>query len=328
MVYAVLGFVAAPLGDFHAHFSLMAPSIVVFTSSMAYAYAVPALSRLGSAAEAAGIPAVALLALYPAALYLGYGFSWLLYSAGALLLATLSAAGVAAMRSSLLKASYLHIALSYAVSAVLVPLALGRLGAGAAGMAAVYGLLLPMVYAVSYQSFSMTCGVKPVLWLLPVSTGLSLAAGALLLTGPAGLSSLLAALSTVLYALGARIYRAGRCARSGSLAHSYFAAGYVGVLASLIPVIYAALAGGDVYTMHMVAIAFIGMHIAVHAPMMVPAAAAGIPNARRYSIAPFLVGLSAAAAWKACCLCSSVFLIYWLALVLLVAAALRRARQY
>lgn len=214
------------------------------------------------------------------------------------------------LRNTIARASYMHTSLSYMVSGVLAFIAYSGAGIRGAAVALTYSLLLPMVYAVSFQSFTMTCGLKPVLWLLPAATAASLVSGVAAITGSsyAGPAALI---SMVLYIIGARLYEAKRCIHGGKAARRYFAIGHIAVLVAAVLSLYAVAGGTGPYALHTVLIGFVGVHIAVHAPMMVPVAA-GLPNARRFTLLPYVLLLAAVPAWSYSCRASMPLLPAWL----------------
>ncbi|BES80720.1 hypothetical protein [Pyrodictium abyssi] len=325
IVYVAVALSAAYRGNVYTHVAFMVPGgLTLFTSVMAYAYSAPVLHRLGGAAEAAVVPVVVALSVFPLLAYSGAPSAWLFYSIPAAVMAVLAALGAVRLRNAVARASYMHISLSYLVSSVLVFIAYSGSGVRGAAVALTYSLLLPMVYAVSFQSFTMTCGLKPVLWLLPASTAASLVSGVAAIAGSsyAGPAVLL---SMALYVIGARLYEANRCIQGGKAARRYFAVGHIAVLVAAALSLYAVVEGVGAYALHAVLIGFVGAHIAVHAPMMVPVAA-GLPNARRFTLLPYVLLLAAVPVWGYSCRAATLLLVAWLFSTVAIVAGRRRLR--
>ncbi|HIQ23975.1 MAG TPA: hypothetical protein EYH50_02890 [Pyrodictium delaneyi] len=325
IVYAAVALSAAYRGDVYSHAAFMVPGgLVLFASVMAYAYSAPVLHRLGGPAEAAGVLVVAALSAFPLLAYSRVPAAWLFYTTPAVVVAVLTALGAVRLRNTIARASYMHISLSYIVSSVLAFIAYSDAGIRGAAVALTYSLLLPLVYAVSFQSFTMTCGLKPVLWLLPASTAASLVSGVAAITGSsyAGPAALI---SMVLYIIGARLYEVKRCMHGGKAARRYFAIGHIAVLVATVLSIYAIAGGTGPYALHTVLIGFVGVHIAVHAPMMVPVVV-GLSNARRFTPLPYVLLLAAVPAWSYSCRASMLLLVAWLFFTVAIVAGRRRLR--
>ena len=95
LVYVAVALSAAYRGDVYTHVAFMVPGgLVLFASIMAYAYSALVLHRLGGLAEAAGVPVVAALSVFPLLAYSGAPGAWLFYTIPAAVMAVLTALGL------------------------------------------------------------------------------------------------------------------------------------------------------------------------------------------------------------------------------------------
>ncbi|OWJ54043.1 hypothetical protein Pdsh_09235 [Pyrodictium delaneyi] len=323
--YSGLGLHAVLQGDIHRHATFMVPGgLTLFASTIAYSYSALVLRRLGAGVEALGMLLLAMLALFPIFLYIGVSYAWMLYTAPAIVMAIIVGFGALKLGNRVSRASYLSLAFSYAASGILMPLAYQATDVYGVAVLLSLSLLVPMIYAVSFQSYTLTCSLRPTIWLLPASVLASIASSVALLYRINDVSSVLVLSSLLFYAVGARLYAAAKCQR-GTRAHQYFALGHYVVLASIAYAFYAVLTSSISVLLHSILIGFIGLHIAVHAPMMVPVAA-GIPNARRFTPLPYALLLAAAAAWRYSCIVSLALVVFSLLSIVAIVARKPRLR--
>jgi hypothetical protein len=165
-----------------------------------------------------------------------------------------------------------------------------------------YLLVYPvqMIYSVTLNSLPSTYGRRPVYPLLPLPYALATLAAALVLARPgeAALAAVLGSASTLAYLPAVRIHEIPRLWREevrGSrrppivvATHKYFLEGHVFVAVMAAYAVAAAIlyeAGWlptPVCIAHALAVGFSGLHILIHAPLMLPVIL-GIHTARRYN---------------------------------------------
>ena len=318
LAYLAAGLVAAGLRAAESHVFMMAGGVLVtFVVAVESSYVVSPMRAKGHplmTAAYAGLvvsPIIALLAP-PLGVALGLRvWAWLL--AASLLVEALPAFVGASLARDTVRASLAAAGFSDLLAAAYLALAPLRLGGSPvlAGLGLLYAYPVPMIFSVSLHAFPSTYARKPLWPLLPAPFALAAASSlGLALTGRLGAWMLAAAaLSLVAYIPAARIHEAPRIA--GEIAssrkpqivvktHKYFLQGHVFVaiialytlaLASLWAAGYRVKLGCII---HATAIGFAGLHIFIHAPMMLPVIL-GIPTARRYNPIPYTL-LSIAAA--------------------------------
>lgn len=312
---AALG--AALLGNYWSHVALIIGSVMAgFVVSIAASYIVSGLR--GKQHATMPLVKVLLLALPIAApispiLGIALGPTGLApYLSGILALAAIPAIVAALLSRHTVRTSMAGIAFSSILGALYT--AWGTL----AGIVYdyiwfytgfLYSYPIPMIYSVSVHSFPSTYHEKPVTPLYWAVMGLN-ALGLALYASTwqeaqlAGLALLVAGLLAYFPAIG--LHHAPRIASRIKASknqvvrktHQYFLAGhFYAVLTAILATIYTGL---YLYTpttpleciTHSLAIGFIGTHIFIHAPLMLPVIL-GIPTARRYNQAPFITLVSA-----------------------------------
>ncbi len=303
----VLALVAALLGYYWYHVSLIAGGVLVgFVASIASSYIVSGIR--GKESSLMGL-AKALLLVVPAAapftplagVLIG---PWALgVSASVVLLAASIPAFIAAsLTRGSVRASMAGIGVSSLYGAVY--LAVGCLTGSVYDYIYFYtGLLyaypVPMIYSVSIHSFPSTYREKPVLPLYAAAMAV-LAAGLALTLQGMDYGFPVSAASMLLYYPAIGLHRAGRVlskikeARNPIVrkTHMYFLAGhFYALLATFIAILYTVLYMSDPLSpleciTHSLALGFVGLHIYIHAPLMLPVIL-GIPTARRYNQSPY-----------------------------------------
>ncbi|MET1102161.1 MAG: hypothetical protein ABWW69_06790 [Pyrodictiaceae archaeon] len=163
-----------------------------------------------------------------------------------------------------------------------------------------------MIYSVTINALPSTYGKKPLTLLYFISILLTLLALILLSTGYVKVSTIVLAASFIAYAFAVRMDKLATIIKEVSglknpiarRSHAYFIYGH----AFVVGIIGVSLVESIMYLIgllklgciiHMVAIGFIGLHISIHAPMMLPVIL-GIASARRYNYLAFVL-LSTAA---------------------------------
>ncbi|NPA84819.1 MAG: hypothetical protein GXO07_02290 [Crenarchaeota archaeon] len=244
------------------HWSLSPVAIVAFTNSVAAAY----LASVTRSKRARYLAPLGLLPLYDQNLLWILGFAVASFSAFKALKGERLAAGGIAV-------AYLHLSLWPVMSC-----------------RALMGYLAALIYAVSLNSLPRTFRDRPS---GPLSY-LSLALTALLYLDERLLSA-----SLLAYFAAARYYKLPRycsAARSaGGVAGRglfYYCSGHAfAALSSLHPFFFKGLA-----LFHSLALGFVSIHIFTRLPTMIPPML-GIPNARRYTSAPFVLSALSSALW-------------------------------
>ena len=172
-----------------------------------------------------------------------------------------------------------------------------------------------MIYSVTLNAFPSTYGRRPLYPLLPVPFALATLGAGLILAGPQyyAAGTLVGALSTLVYLPAVRFHEAPRIWREilqsrrppvVVATHKYFLEGHVFVAiaaayaTALAALAYTGLPVRPTCIAHAMAVAFSGLHILIHGPMMLPVIL-GIPTARRYTPLPYAI---LAAAPPAACL--------------------------
>jgi len=240
------------------------------------------------------------------------------------LLVAVSAVGVvvplvvAAERGGSLRLSMVLISLSYIYT---VSVSAYWLVEGWPSLFSVYALSIllaypvPLIYAVTSHSLPATFGDKPLAPVAVLASLLSGAAGMMVASGSMRLAALLAGISVALYVVGSGVSRVGEYfsvarEKTGGQGKAYEGMAYylwghvfviITVIIIFIMTIYAFSTGLTgrrliLLMIHMYALGFSWMHVAIHAPMMLPVIL-GVRHAMRYNLAPYILDLLALVLW-------------------------------
>ncbi len=228
--------------------------------------------------------------------------------AAAAIAAALALEAVAAIVAAGLTRGSVRLSMAASAYASLAGAAYSALAAGVeplvvAGLGFLAAYPLQMIYAVSIHAFPSTYSRRPIAPLAPAPFALATLAAALIAVEPGEwrAAALLAGLSTLAYLPAARVHEAPRI--WGEVAssrrppivvktHKYFLEGHVFVAiiaAFTVALALLALEGAPITPgciAHALAIGFAGLHIMIHAPMMLPVIL-NIPTARRYTPLPY-----------------------------------------
>ncbi len=319
LAYLAIGLVAAAVRAAEYHVFMMAGGVLVaFVVAVESSYVVSPMRAKShplmgaSYAFLVASPIIAALAP-PIGVALGLG-AWSATLIASLALEVIPALVGASLSRGSVRASLAASAFSNALTAVYLGVAAHTLRGNPVlvGLGLLYAFPVPMIFAVSLHAFPSTYGRKPLWPLLPLPFALAAAAslGLAVEARPAPWILVAAALSLVAYIPAARIHEAPRIAGEVSRerkppivvkTHKYFLWGHVYVAIIVAYILYLAslrAAGWPVRLgclIHATAIGFAGLHIFIHAPMMLPVIL-GIPTARRYNVSPYALLAIAAAA--------------------------------
>ena len=318
LAYIALGLAAPPLGRPEWHIYMMAGGALgAFVIAVESSYIVSALRGREHplmTAALAGLVASPILALLAPPLGAALGLrAWAITLAVASLAEALPAALASRLSRRLVKASLAGAAYTNLLAAAyLAGAASIRPPPVIAGLGLLYALPLPMIYSVTLNALPSTYKFEPSpagILLAYILAGMAAALGLEPAHAPTW-APLAAALSTLAYIVGVRAYRAYSLAlkavseapsRVAAETHKYFLWGHIYVIlisAYLVALTLLNTALGGVKLgciIHGFAIGFSGLHIFIHAPMMLPVIL-GIPTARRYNPAPYALLATAAVA--------------------------------
>ncbi|MCE4624630.1 MAG: hypothetical protein F7C35_02030 [Desulfurococcales archaeon] len=324
----------------HEHAKTMLYSgLLLFPHSVAIAYV--ASGATGRSTKATGVAALlsipALLAPL-AALYDPFLTPSLLFLLGGLplALASLIAAG---QRGGSLRLSLVMTAVTYISTALTIASWLLRRG----GLFSQYSLGLTMsytialIYSVTFHSLPATYKDKPVTLLGYVSVALTSISSLLVVWDLVGEGLPLLLLSMYTYIVGARLYRVPQYIawvrsniKRGTAAYrgmKYYLDGHIFVIATAL--LATAMIGYEVLkpgpcsvgcillSLHVLALGFSWMHVAIHAPMMLPVIV-GVRHAKRYNIWPYLLTILSLLLWPGAGLASLILILASFAAMILV----------
>lgn len=308
MFYLVLGLALAPLGSRLLHIAFLAFGFLPsFTYSIASSY-VASLART-SASDIAIATAATWSA--PLASLLSPKWSLLLLGLASAYMAVSTAVRYSGRVPARFRPSILAVSAAYGSMGLFGVMAglTGKLGIVPAGLGVVLASAVGMIYAVTWHSLPRTfrdTGSLPGLVALYAVHYSSLAALAFGRTGPAlmllGAGLLLYGFSSNFHKLG-KYVSASRSAPEGPARRGrlYFAWGHVMVAASIaaILVLIAAHMAGEARLatlVHAIPVGFVGMHIYIHVPMMLPPLF-GIKAPGVFTRAPFPLLLVSSLLW-------------------------------
>ncbi len=302
-----------PLGYPKTHARLMAYTVLpLFVYSVAMVYLASSRPRHEKTIYPLLILFLALYALLPLTVLSGFTLLQHYYGAVSILSSAPFFIGGASKKGSL-RLSLLLLGFSMLQTGVILLSAARVLGADfyppKLGLLALIGYPVTAIYAVSIHAVPRTYkaqphGIASALLVLLLLSGLTS-----FTAGYYKISLTLYALSLLVYPLSIKLYRLNEWLRETSTKKSpgrpgnlYFLYGHIFVaLFSLISAY--AVAGfalgyiGNVFTaIHLVAMGFIGVHIYIHAPMMLPVVV-GVATKRRYTMLPFILLLLATLVW-------------------------------
>jgi hypothetical protein len=308
LFYLVLGLALALLGSRLLHIAFMAFGFLPsFTYSIASSY-VASLART-SASDIAIATAVTWSA--PLASLLSPKWPLLLLGLASAYMAVSTAVRYSGRVPARFRPSILAVSAAYGSMGLFGVVAglTGNLGIVPAGLGVALASAVGMIYAVTWHSLPRTfgdAGSLPGLVALYAAHYSSLAVLALGRTGPA---LMLLGAGLLLYGFSSNFHRLGRYisasrsapegpARKGRL---YFAWGHVMVAASIaaVLVLIAAYTAGEARLatlVHAISVGFVGMHIYIHVPMMLPSLF-GIRAPGLFTRMPFLLLLVSSLLW-------------------------------
>ena len=317
-IYVAAGLTAAALGRSSWHMALLLyGGLLLFPHGVALSYISSATAR-GTPLRLTLLSGIVSAPLMLAPLV--YGLSprvadaLVLAASITAIPASLAAASArkGSVRTSLTMVAATYMGLSFLVALQLLDRAGGSLPLEALSVALSYDV--PLIISVTTHSFPKTLGFKafePLLW---ASLLLSVAAALSVHTAGLRVSSILLMTSLLLYIPGAGLHRyrsllARINERPGPRSPAYaglkyFLDGHLYVvLVSLVTIAY--IVAWLPYTcpgacllglLHMVALGFSLMHVAIHAPMLIPVIL-GVKHAKRYSQAPYILLLASTLLW-------------------------------
>ncbi len=310
------GLFSAYIGELHFHMYLLGSGVLVgFVASIASAYVASAAGRMLSRMPKPLLLALAVpplpLALSPIAA-LANRIIWAVYIAAFLAPTIPPTLWVTRQVKGSVRLSMIGVTVTKIMAiAYLIVLALAS--RDVEEIWALLGLLaaypIPMIYSVSINSFPSTYKMQPLGFLYPLLFALNILSLALLLSGHKLYMLLVLALALALYfpAIGFHrviriIVHIGKLKGVPRRVHAYFLEGHFYALLAL--AYYATLVALQLLNtsvpipciIHALALGFIGAHIYVHAPLMVPVVL-GVRTARRYTILPYTLLAMASASY-------------------------------